>query len=175
MTAVEKQTEKKGQLKRLGIYFFYDKDGIVDEYNLVLLRDLKENLEKLLVVCNGALTPEGKARFASVADEVLVRENRGFDVWAYKEGMEHYGWSELSQYDERVSANADRKINVLKRIVRKAYFETSMILYDTISYFIIHPLIPTLDCSFGQNRGHFWNQHEISILDDASHSMRSFE
>ena len=60
-------------------------------------------------------------------------------------------------------------------IVRKAYFETSMILYDTISYFIIHPLFPTLDCSYRQNRGNFWNQHEISTLDDASHSMWSFE
>ena len=92
-------------MKRIGIYFFYDQDGIVDEYNLVLLRDLKENLEKLLVVCNGALTPEGKARFASVADEVLLRENQGFDVWAYKEGMAHYGWSELSRYDELVLLN----------------------------------------------------------------------
>ena len=105
MAAVEALDSNEKRMKRIGIYFFYDQAGIVDEYNLVLLRDLKQNLEKLLVVCNGELTPEGKARFSSVADEVLVRENRGFDVWAYKEGMAHYGWSELSRYDELVLLN----------------------------------------------------------------------
>jgi len=89
----------------LGIYFFYDRDGIVDDYNIYLLKDLRENLDKLLVVCNGELTPAGKVRFESVADEVLVRENRGFDVWAYKAGMAHYGWEQLAQYDEVVLLN----------------------------------------------------------------------
>ena len=92
-------------VKRLGIYFFYDKDGIVDDYNIYLLNDLKENLDSLLVVCNGKLNPEGRAKFGRVADEILVRENRGFDVWAYKEGMEHLGWETLSQYDELVLLN----------------------------------------------------------------------
>ena len=92
-------------MRRLGIYFFCDKDGIVDEYNLVLLKDLKDNLDRLLVVCNGELTPEGKAKFETVADEVLVRENRGLDVWAYKEGMAHFGWQRLGEYDELVLLN----------------------------------------------------------------------
>lgn len=92
-------------VKRLGIYFFYDKAGIVDDYNLFLLNDLKENIDKLLVVCNGYLTNEGRAKFETVADDVLMRENVGFDVWAYKEGMEYYGWDELYKYDEMILLN----------------------------------------------------------------------
>lgn len=75
-------------IKRLGIYCFCDKDGMVDDYNLYLLNDLKENLHKLLVVCNGEVTPEGKARFETVAGEVLVREC--------------FDWERLCQYDEIV-------------------------------------------------------------------------
>lgn len=93
------------KFKRIGIYFFYDKDGIVDEYNIVLLEDLKKNLEKLLVVVNGNLNDEGRLKFEKVADEILVRENKGFDVWAYKEGIEHLGWEEIEKYDELVQLN----------------------------------------------------------------------
>ena len=92
-------------VKRLAIYFFYDKDGIVDDYNLYLLNDLKENIEKLLVVCNGKLTNEGRSKFETVSDDILVRENVGFDVWAYKEGMEYYGWHKRSAYDEMILLN----------------------------------------------------------------------
>lgn len=92
-------------LKRMGIFFFYDKDGVVDDYNLYLLNDLKKNIDTLLVVCNGMLTAEGRTKFETVADDILIRENMGFDVWAYKEGMEFYGWDKLSEYDEMVLLN----------------------------------------------------------------------
>lgn len=91
--------------KRIGLYFLYDAQGIVDDYNLYLLRDLKKNVQKLLVVVNGDLTQEGREKFDTVADDILVRENTGFDVWAYKTGIEHIGWENLSQYDELVMLN----------------------------------------------------------------------
>jgi lipopolysaccharide biosynthesis protein len=91
--------------KRLGIFFFYDKDGIVDDYVSYFLNDLKLSLDDLLVVCNGVLTPEGREKFKKITDKILVRENKGFDVWAYKEGMEYFGWDALSNYDEVVLLN----------------------------------------------------------------------
>lgn len=91
--------------KRLGIFFFFDKDGIVDNYVDYFLKDLVLNLDELLVVCNGALTPEGREKFSKITSKILVRENKGFDVWAYKEGMEYYGWDTISTYDEVVLLN----------------------------------------------------------------------
>ena len=44
----------------MAIYFFYDKDGIVDGYVDYFLEDLKKNLDRLIVVCNGKLTSEGR-------------------------------------------------------------------------------------------------------------------
>ncbi|MDR6720358.1 rhamnan synthesis F family protein [Paenibacillus sp. 2003] len=93
------------QIKRLGIYFFYDKDGVVDDYNIYFLQDLMKNLDDLLVICNGKLTPEGRMKLSSITDKVIVRENKGFDVWAYKEGMEYFGWDKICNYDELVLVN----------------------------------------------------------------------
>ena len=34
-----------------------------------------------------------------------MRENKGFDVWAYKEGIEYIGWDNLKNYDELIMLN----------------------------------------------------------------------
>lgn len=67
------------KFKRLAIYFFYDKDGIVDRYIQYFLKDLRDNLDYLLIVSNGKLNSEGKIILEKYG-EVLERENKGFDV-----------------------------------------------------------------------------------------------
>ncbi|AQR97835.1 rhamnan synthesis F family protein [Clostridium saccharoperbutylacetonicum] len=95
----------KNEIKRLAIYFFYDKDGIVDDYIPYMLEDLNKNISELLVVCNGKLTPESRSKLEKYTSNILVRENKGFDVWAYKEGIETYGWDKLSTFDEVIFMN----------------------------------------------------------------------
>lgn len=96
----------KQKTNRLGIFFFYDKDGIVDNYIIHLLKEMNKNISTLLVVCNGKLTPEGREKLQRVSDDIFVRENVGFDVWAYKEGMEYLGESELLNYNEVILFNS---------------------------------------------------------------------
>lgn len=93
--------------KRLGIFFFYDKDGIVDEYVIYYLRKINPFFEETLVVCNGKLMPEGREKLECLENTtVLVRENKGFDVWAYKTGIEYIGWKRLhSNVDELIMFN----------------------------------------------------------------------
>lgn len=97
--------DQKENIKRLVIYFFYDKDGVVDRYVPYMLDDLKKNCSEIFVVCNGKLTPEGRDTFHAITPNLLVRENKGFDVWAYKTAMESYGWEKLSEFDEVVLMN----------------------------------------------------------------------
>lgn len=92
-------------MNRAILYFFYDGEGIVDEYNLFLLRDLKKSCKKIYIVVNGILSDEGKHKFETVADNIYVRENKGMDVWAYKEGMQHIGWDIVTSYDEFIMMN----------------------------------------------------------------------
>lgn len=95
----------KKDVNRLVIYFFYDADGIVDRYVPYILEDMKRNSSEVFVVVNGKLTPEGRKTFEKITPKVFVRENVGFDVWAYKESMGQYGWEKLSEFDEVVLMN----------------------------------------------------------------------
>lgn len=91
--------------KRACVYFIYDKDGVIDEYIICQLNDLRENVEFLHCVINGKLTPGGRKALANVADEIYVRENKGNDIGAYKAAIEYIGWDKLANYDELVLLN----------------------------------------------------------------------
>lgn len=92
-------------MKRLGIYFYFDKNGWVGRYAPFYLSKLKEFCEELCVVVNAPLTPEGRDLLSPVCDTLLVRDNVGFDSWAYKYAIEHYGYEKLKEYDEVILNN----------------------------------------------------------------------
>jgi len=96
---------KQGDIKRLGIYFFFDKEGIADSYVGYFLEDLIKNLERLIVVSNGSLTEKSMQLFQQFTKEIIVRENQGLDVWAYKTALEYVGWEICATYDEIVLCN----------------------------------------------------------------------
>jgi rhamnosyltransferase len=90
---------------RLLIYFFYDKDGIIDDYITYQLSDLEKNVDSILFVSNGNLAETSKNKLKEIRIRVLERNNTGFDVWAYKEGMEYFGWDSINKYDELILMN----------------------------------------------------------------------
>ena len=91
--------------KRLGIFFFYDAQGTVDEYVFYFLERLAPFLRELLIVCNGAVEEPGLSRLKSMGT-VLLRENTGFDVGAYRAAMERFGYERLAEYDELLLTNS---------------------------------------------------------------------
>ena len=93
-------------MKRLGIFFFYEKNGDVDDFITYYLTDLVKNLSELVIVCNGKLSEQGRAAFAPFTDHIIVRENKGLDVWAYKTALDSYGWAQLAEFDEIVMTNS---------------------------------------------------------------------
>lgn len=96
----------KEHIKRVAIYVFHDADGIVDDYAPVFLEELKKYTDHLLVVINGEVNPEGFAKFSKVSDEVLVRENVGYDITGYLAGIQHLTWGRIDQFDECIFANS---------------------------------------------------------------------
>lgn len=92
-------------MKRLAIYLFWDDNGIVDRYVPYSLEKLREHVEHIIVVSNGPLSDSGRAALEAVSDEVWERENIGFDVGGYKEGLERFGWDRLNEYDELILLN----------------------------------------------------------------------
>ena len=98
--------QDESSVKRLGIFFFYDAEGVVDDYIPTLLNGFRPYLSEMTIVCNGKLNEAGEKILSSYTNNLIVRPNEGFDVWAYKTAMESYGWEKLVSFDEVVLFNA---------------------------------------------------------------------
>jgi rhamnosyltransferase len=68
------------------------------------LAGLRDHAARVLVVVNGALSDEGRAKLEPVCDEILVRENVGFDIWAHKDALDHVG-AAIADFDEVLLTN----------------------------------------------------------------------
>lgn len=91
---------------RLGIFVFYDPQGIVDDYVVHLLRSFRPHFRRMVVVSNCRLDQTGKKRLLQYSDDLLIRENQGLDAAAYKAGLISFcGWEEVEAYDEVVLMN----------------------------------------------------------------------
>lgn len=90
--------------KRLLIYVVYDRRGGLDAYVPYALEGLRAHMDHVLVVVNGTITGDKFAQLESVADDVMVRENSGFDIWAYKAAIDSLG-AGIAEYDEIVLTN----------------------------------------------------------------------
>ncbi|MEG0910143.1 MAG: rhamnan synthesis F family protein [Ruthenibacterium sp.] len=86
-------------VKRLSIFAYYDAEGIVDDSVLYLLKALRAECTAQIVVVNGTLTPDSEARVREYCTSLLYRENKGFDITAYREGLLSVR-AELADYDE---------------------------------------------------------------------------
>lgn len=91
--------------KRLGIYLFYDADGVVDDYVPYFLTEMKKFCSELCVVVNGDLNSTNRKKLTDVSDKVIERENVGFDSGAYKHIIEMYGYDYLKTLDELLICN----------------------------------------------------------------------
>lgn len=90
---------------RLCIYFFYDKDGIVDDYVAYYLEKMRNFCREICVVVNGNLTGESKQKLLSLCNKLIIRENSGFDAWAYKEALYSYGLENIANVFNEVLFN----------------------------------------------------------------------
>ncbi len=94
-----------GHKQRLGIYCFYDKYGHAASFIKTFLDDLMDNLDDLVVVVNGQLSDQARQLFSEYTKTIIVRENTGLDVAAYKQAILTLGWEKLESYDEVICLN----------------------------------------------------------------------
>ena len=94
-------------MRRAAVFVFYDNAGICDEYVAYYLCEIKKICERLVIVSNGSLTPESRDRFLEYTsqEDLIERENKGFDAWGYRAGLMHIGFDALQDYDEVLIAN----------------------------------------------------------------------
>ena len=85
---------------------FFHPRGEVFDYAEYLLKDISTQLDRLIIVCNGCLSEEGRKKLHRYSKEIINRPNNGFDAAAWKEAIvDHLGQEELKKYDELVLFN----------------------------------------------------------------------
>ena len=93
-------------MKRIGIFCFYNKNGIAGKYVIHLLSEMAKYYSELIIVCNGTLNDEGHKAFSKFSDRVYFRENEGYDAAAFKFIiLEKIGKEGLTSYDELLIFN----------------------------------------------------------------------
>ena len=90
---------------RLLIYFLYDKNGVVDDYVTYFLKTFQPYCKEVCVVVNGVLTKDSELKLKEYTNKILIRENFGYDSYAYKFAIESYGFDNIKKYDELILAN----------------------------------------------------------------------
>lgn len=104
MTAAVRPVAFPSDGRRLVIYVVYDRRGGVEEFVRYALAGMRNDADHILAVVNGSLDESGRALLESVSDDILVRSNKGYDIWAHKEGLAHIG-ERIEEFDEVVLAN----------------------------------------------------------------------
>lgn len=93
-------------MNRIGIFAMYDEDGIVDDYRIYLIKEIRAVVSRLIIVVNGDLRRESIAQIKDYTQEIVLREDKGYDCTAIKEILQDYiGWDQIKEYDELVWAN----------------------------------------------------------------------
>ena len=90
--------------RRLVIYVVYDRRGGVEEFVRYALAGMRDDAAHILAVVNGSLDDAGRELLQTVADDILVRSNDGYDIWAHKEALDHVG-DRIAEFDEVLLTN----------------------------------------------------------------------
>ena len=91
--------------KRLGVFIFYDRDNIIDDYVIYMLDSLNEAVNKILFVSNCELSDEETKKLDKYNIDINIRENIGLDAGAFKYVYDKYGKDYLNEYDELILLN----------------------------------------------------------------------
>ena len=91
--------------KRIAIYSFSDPDGIVDDYVLYQLQELRKHAETILFAAVGDITSQSKEAVAKSANHILQIDKTEAELIPYQKGIEFLGQNTLMQYDELVLMN----------------------------------------------------------------------
>ncbi|MCD8024620.1 MAG: rhamnan synthesis F family protein, partial [Candidatus Gastranaerophilales bacterium] len=93
-------------MKRLAIYVYHDKTGVIGGYALYFLNALQEIAQDIVVILNGQIKIEELEKFKNFKGRIIQRENKGYDFWGWREGIFSVGIEKLKEYDELILTNS---------------------------------------------------------------------
>lgn len=94
-----------GMKKRLLLYVLWERNGDVRDFVAYSLEQYRAFAGDVLVIANGGLSVQGRARLEAIGVRYIERENTGLDFAAWKTAIEQEGWEKLTALDELILAN----------------------------------------------------------------------
>ncbi len=94
--------EKLINNNRACVFAHYDQDNKVDDYVFYCLNELLNVTEKLVFVTVSRISNEDIMRLKSLNVDVILRENKGYDFYSYKVGLDSI---EFSKYEAIILCN----------------------------------------------------------------------
>lgn len=91
-------------MKRLALYVFWEKDGIVRDFVTYYLSNLIK-LSEILVIVNGQITDESREKLENIGCQIMVRENHGLDFGAWNNAIKSIGLAKIRTYDQLILCN----------------------------------------------------------------------
>lgn len=92
--------------RRLGVFVFFDEEGIADRYVDYLLINLKRVCQEIYLIVNGTIRKNDLERLEQYTTKVYRRENMGYDAGAYKDTfLKFIPYADRERYDEIVLMN----------------------------------------------------------------------
>ncbi len=93
-------------MRRITVFAFFDSSGQLKNSTSYLLKSLCDISERVIIVVNGALSKQVKLDLGRFSNEIITRENKGFDAGAYAHVITEYlKKDELKEYDEVILCN----------------------------------------------------------------------
>ncbi len=90
-------------MKRLCVFAHYDKDDLVDQYVWYYLENLKTVSNCIVFVTTSKIGQSDITRLKTICDDVIVRENIGYDFMSWRTGINSTG--NIADFDELIICN----------------------------------------------------------------------
>lgn len=88
-------------MKRLVVFAYNDNSGVVGEATLNLLKEYRNISDRLVIVCNAFLTPQGRKEFLSITKDVYCLNCKNIIQVVYADALINYcGMNTVVGYDE---------------------------------------------------------------------------
>ncbi len=92
-------------MKRLLLFVHYNKDNKLSDRVVFTLEKLRPTFDTVVIISNSKLSAKNKSSLSKLSDMLILRENKGFDFAAWRDGMEKFGWPKLKKYDSLTLMN----------------------------------------------------------------------
>ncbi|WP_422803102.1 rhamnan synthesis F family protein [Streptococcus sp. FT1-106] len=100
--------------KRVLIYNIFEGKEVLQEYKVIFLEALAKIVDDVHIVVNGELSQADINRLEAIG-KVTLRENKGYDVAAFRDGILNLGQERLKEYDQLLLVN-DTNIGPFKNL-----------------------------------------------------------